>query len=183
MAFIRVFITLTQIISTSYISCQRDGEDSDGEGQRHGTRYDSLRQYHDNRDFLLQRHSDDTPVYVPALRQRNIRALEGCSQSFLVRFARLQRVLGGEQLAWVDVEKVFNVRVLFFTVVSGAYLTRSYDPRKTPMPIRLWFDKAPMVFLIIAAVAFVIGLNLFAYLSVQVCHEQFLSPNSIDKAR
>lgn len=34
--------------------------------------------------------------------------------------------------------------------------------------IRMWFDKAPILFLVIAAVAFVIGLNLFAYLSLQV---------------
>lgn len=38
------------------------------------------------------------------------------------------------------------------------------------MLIRMWFDKAPMLFLIIAAVTFVLGLNLFAYLSLQVRH-------------
>lgn len=43
-----------------------------------------------------------------------------------------------------------------------------YDSRVPPKLIRMWFDKAPMLFLIIAAVAFVIGLNLFAYLSLQV---------------
>lgn len=37
--------------------------------------------------------------------------------------------------------------------------------------MRFWLDKAPMVFLIVAAVAFVIGLNLFAYWSVQVCYD------------
>lgn len=36
------------------------------------------------------------------------------------------------------------------------------------MPIRMWLDKAPLLFLVIAAVGFVIGLNLFAYLSLQV---------------
>lgn len=45
----------------------------------------------------------------------------------------------------------------------------SYNaPREPPKLIRLWLDKAPMVFLIVAAAAFVIGLNLFAYLSLQV---------------
>lgn len=32
----------------------------------------------------------------------------------------------------------------------------------------MWLDGAPMVFLVISAVAFIIGLNLFAYLSHQV---------------
>lgn len=32
----------------------------------------------------------------------------------------------------------------------------------------MWLDKAPMIFLIIAAVSFVIGLNLFAHQSLQV---------------
>lgn len=32
----------------------------------------------------------------------------------------------------------------------------------------MWLDGAPMVFLVISAVAFIIGLNLFAYLSYQV---------------
>lgn len=43
------------------------------------------------------------------------------------------------------------------------------SPRIPPKFIHLWLDKAPMIFLIIAAVAFVIGLNLFAHLSLQVC--------------
>lgn len=58
----------------------------------------------------------------------------------------------------------------------------SYNaPREPPKLIRLWLDKAPMVFLIVAAATFVIGLNLFAYLSLQVlstlgcCDEKSLS--------
>ena len=44
-----------------------------------------------------------------------------------------------------------------------------YDTASPPRPIRMWFDKAPIVFLIIYALMFIIGLNLFAYLSSQVC--------------
>lgn len=36
------------------------------------------------------------------------------------------------------------------------------------MLIGMWFDKAPVLFLAVAAAAFVIGLNIFAYLSLQV---------------
>ena len=38
----------------------------------------------------------------------------------------------------------------------------------TPWLIEIWFDKAPIMFLIISALMFVVGLNLFAYLSSQV---------------
>ena len=44
-----------------------------------------------------------------------------------------------------------------------------YDTTSPPWSIRMWFDKAPIVFLIISALMFIIGLNLFAYLSSQVC--------------
>lgn len=45
----------------------------------------------------------------------------------------------------------------------------SYNaPLEPPKLIRLWLDKAPMVFLIVSAATFVIGLNLFAFLSLQV---------------
>ena len=44
-----------------------------------------------------------------------------------------------------------------------------YDTTSPPLLIRMWFDKAPIVFLIISALMFIIGLNLFAYLSSQVC--------------
>ena len=38
-----------------------------------------------------------------------------------------------------------------------------------PWLIKLWLDKAPMIFLIVSALMFIAGLNLFAYLSSQVC--------------
>ena len=44
-----------------------------------------------------------------------------------------------------------------------------HDTISPPWLIRTWFDKAPIVFLIISAIMFIIGLNLFAYLSSQVC--------------
>lgn len=44
----------------------------------------------------------------------------------------------------------------------------SYNSHEPPKLIRMWLDKAPMILLIVAAVTFVIGLNLFAYLSLQV---------------
>ena len=37
-----------------------------------------------------------------------------------------------------------------------------------PWLIKLWLDKAPMIFLIVSALMFIVGLNLFAYLSSQV---------------
>lgn len=42
------------------------------------------------------------------------------------------------------------------------------NSRDPPKAIRFWLVKGPMVLLVVAAVAFVIGLNLFAYLSKQV---------------
>ena len=44
-----------------------------------------------------------------------------------------------------------------------------YDTINPPWPIKLWLDKAPMIFLIVSALMFIVGLNLFAYLSSQVC--------------
>ena len=46
-------------------------------------------------------------------------------------------------------------------------LTR-YDTINPPWLINLWLDKAPMIFLIVSALMFIVGLNLFAYLSSQV---------------
>ena len=43
-----------------------------------------------------------------------------------------------------------------------------YDTIKPPWLIKLWLDKAPMIFLIVSALTFIVGLNLFAYLSSQV---------------
>ena len=43
-----------------------------------------------------------------------------------------------------------------------------YDTIKPPWLIKLWLDKAPMIFLIVSALMFIVGLNLFAYLSSQV---------------
>ena len=44
-----------------------------------------------------------------------------------------------------------------------------YDTIKPPWLLKLWLDKAPMIFLIVSALMFIVGLNLFAYLSSQVC--------------
>ena len=44
-----------------------------------------------------------------------------------------------------------------------------YDATSPPWPIRVWLYKAPIAFLIISALMFMVGLNLFAYLSSQVC--------------
>ena len=43
-----------------------------------------------------------------------------------------------------------------------------YDAINPPWLITLWLDKAPMIFLIVSALMFIAGLNLFAYLSSQV---------------
>ena len=43
-----------------------------------------------------------------------------------------------------------------------------YDTTSPPWLIKMWLDKAPIVFLIISALMFIVGLNLFAYLSSQV---------------
>ena len=43
-----------------------------------------------------------------------------------------------------------------------------YDTIVPPWPVKLWLDKAPMIFLIVSALMFIVGLNLFAYLSSQV---------------
>lgn len=66
-------------------------------------------------------------------------------------------------------EEVVDVRDLFhiYSPVITQWIFR-YNSCAPPKLIRMWFDKAPMLFLIIAAVSFVIGLNLFAYLSLQV---------------
>lgn len=54
-------------------------------------------------------------------------------------------------------------------VAEGADIMRiRYNSRVPPRLIRMWLDRAPMMFLIIAAISFVIGLNIFAYLSLQV---------------
>ena len=41
---------------------------------------------------------------------------------------------------------------------------KRYDSRPPPMVVKLWLDKAPLVFLVIAAILFVIGLNIFVYI-------------------
>ena len=43
-----------------------------------------------------------------------------------------------------------------------------YDTINPPWPIKLWLEKAPMIFLIVSALTFIVGLNLFAYLASQV---------------
>ena len=43
-----------------------------------------------------------------------------------------------------------------------------YDTEKPPRLVELWLDMAPIVSMIIAALTFIIGLNLFVYLSSQV---------------
>ena len=43
-----------------------------------------------------------------------------------------------------------------------------YDAINPPWLIKLWLDKAPMIFLIISALTFIVGLNLFTYSSSQV---------------
>ena len=58
----------------------------------------------------------------------------------------------------------------------GYYATRMhllmdldrYDAINPPWLIKLWLDKAPMIFLVVSALMFIAGLNLFAYLSSQV---------------
>ena len=60
---------------------------------------------------------------------------------------------------------------------AGYYSTRmyllmdlnSYYTINPPWLIKLWLDKAPMIFLVVSALMFIAGLNLFAYLSSQVC--------------
>ena len=46
--------------------------------------------------------------------------------------------------------------------------TNRYDTTIPPWLIKLWLDKAPIIFLIVSALMFIVGLNLFAYLSSQV---------------
>lgn len=65
--------------------------------------------------------------------------------------------------------------VFFFNYPQLINTSLRYDSRVPPILIGVWFDKAPMLFLAIAAVSFVIGLNLFAYFSLQVCLLSFLS--------
>lgn len=48
------------------------------------------------------------------------------------------------------------------------FRTFSYSNSKPGMFIDFWLTKAPMVFLVIAALAFIVGLNLFPYSSSQV---------------
>lgn len=57
---------------------------------------------------------------------------------------------------------------IFAHLVIAQCFSFRHDSRVPPKLIHMWFDKAPMLFLIIAAVSFVVGLNLFSYLSVQV---------------
>ena len=52
-------------------------------------------------------------------------------------------------------------------------MNRYYSDTPPPL-IRLWLEKAPLIFLVIAALTFIIGLNLFAYLSSQVCMPLFI---------
>ena len=48
-------------------------------------------------------------------------------------------------------------------------LKKRFYSAKPPRLIELWLDKAPMFFLIVAALTFIAGLNMLAYLSSQVC--------------
>lgn len=58
--------------------------------------------------------------------------------------------------------------VYMMCVSSKADEHYRYDSCVPPMLIHMWLDKAPMLFLVFTAVSFVIGLNLLAYLSLQV---------------
>lgn len=49
------------------------------------------------------------------------------------------------------------------------HLIRYSEKRNAPFWIKVWFTKTPIVFLGISALAFVAGLNIFAYSSHQVC--------------
>ena len=42
-----------------------------------------------------------------------------------------------------------------------------YDSHRPPFLIKLWLDKAPILFLVVSAVLFVIGFNLFVYIPNQ----------------
>lgn len=57
-------------------------------------------------------------------------------------------------------EEIIDVRdLLHIHSPEVTQLILSYDSCAPPKLIRMWFDKAPMLFLIIAAISFVIGLN------------------------
>ena len=64
--------------------------------------------------------------------------------------------------------KVDNVSCIEYLFVFWLTIPASYDTSRPPKFIRLWLDEAPTVLLVIAATTFIIGLNLFVYLSVQV---------------
>ena len=47
-------------------------------------------------------------------------------------------------------------------------LDERYDLRPAPPLIKMWLDKSPMIFLVVAAVMFIVGLNVFVYTANQV---------------
>ena len=57
---------------------------------------------------------------------------------------------------------------LFKLMLLMSHGVQSYGERRPPWLVKLWIEKCPMVFLIISAFAFIMGLNLFTYLSTQV---------------
>lgn len=61
---------------------------------------------------------------------------------------------------------------VFYMFASRSTLSTwisSYHTNLPPTPIRWWLEKAPIVFLIIAALVFTVGLNLLTFLSSEVC--------------
>ena len=65
-------------------------------------------------------------------------------------------------------EKVLNVGLYCSDRMHLLIDLVRYDTINPPWLIKLWLDKAPMIFLIVSALTFIVGLNLFAYLSSQV---------------
>lgn len=61
--------------------------------------------------------------------------------------------------------------VTYVLLSSICHLSRYGSPVPPPKFIIMWLDSAPMIFLVIAAAAFIIGLNLLAYLTLQVCYQ------------
>ena len=72
--------------------------------------------------------------------------------------------------------KIDNVSCIEYLIVFRLTISVSYDTSRPPRFIRLWLDEAPTVLLVIAATTFIIGLNLFVYLSVQVRLPRLLHP-------
>ena len=73
---------------------------------------------------------------------------------------------------WAPTSPISFYIYAFADVVSE----KRYSSNAPPRLFKFWLDKSPMVCLIVSALTFVLGLNLFVYSSTQVCETPLIYP-------